>query len=96
MDGEGWLWFGELGTARQERLMGRDGGYSVGMAAGGSCYRESKDGLKAGLVGCRGPGKDRVSDDGPNTLSSFLTAAKSFWGYRFLQYSSKRICLIPN
>lgn len=69
--------------------MGKDGDYSVG----GYCYRESKDRLKAGVVCCRGQGKDSVSDDRPNTLSSFFTVAKSF---RFLQYSTKRMCLILN
>lgn len=76
--------------------MGRDGGCSVGVAAGGYCCRESKDRLKAGIVGCRGQGKDSVSDNGLNTLSSFFPVAKTFGGYRFLQYSTKRICLIPN
>lgn len=47
---EGWLWFGELRTARQERLMGWR--YSVGVTAGGYCSKENKDRVKAG-VGCR-------------------------------------------
>lgn len=66
------------------------------VAAGGHCCRVSQDRLRAGVEGCRGQGKDSVSDDGPNTLSGFVAVAESFWGYRFLQYSTKRICLIPD
>lgn len=77
-------------------MMGKDGDYGVGVTAGGYCCRESRDRLRAGDVGCRGQGKDSVSDDGPNTLSNFFPVAGSFGGYRFLQYSTKRICLIPN
>lgn len=77
-------------------MMRRGGGYSVGVAAGGCCCRESRDRLRAGVVGCRRQGKDSVSDDGPHTLSDFFSVAGSFWGYGFLQYSTKKICVIPN
>lgn len=38
----------------------------------------SQDWLRAGVEGCRGQGKDSVSDDGPNTLSGFVAVAESF------------------
>lgn len=73
-----------LGTGKEERDWWGGGGDRRMTAV----VRESRSRLEAEVVGCRVEGGDSGTDDSPSV--------QSFWGYWFIQKSTKMICLILN